>query len=450
MKPIVALAAVAAVAAIAGCDDHSGLVSVTLTTAPGSHVLDDVQTLRVVNTSPVEVHDVPRTGGHFDLSLDFEATGEATALVIDGLDASGTVIAAGASPHFVLGPLDGNIAVYMAPPNSVGASPTALEPARSELGVGPLSYGALLAGGRLATNAPSDALTIYNAFDHSLVQGLALPAPRASLVVGMGADGIAYLFGGADDAGAATANLWRFDTKVAPAGQYTDYGPKSGYERAGETAAPIGNEHFLVTGTPVGDLYGLAGAITTKTDVASLPPAGAGLVGTDGQAAAIFAGTGGVIRYHAAAFDTLAIPAGARDRAAVVVLPSGKAAIVCGTPATGASDAIRIDAASGAAEMFANVPTATRTDCAVAATARHLVIAGGTLETGDLATTVEIFDAATLAPIATVPLVVPRTKANAVALPNGQVLIAGGVDAAGAPIATLELFTPKNDDVPVP
>jgi hypothetical protein len=37
---------------------------------------------------------------------------------------------------------------------------------------------------------------------------------------------------------------------------------------------------------------------------------------------------------------------------------------------------------------------------------------------------------------------VPRTGASATALPNGQILIAGGTDAGGAPIATLELFTP--------
>ncbi|HSD89013.1 MAG TPA: hypothetical protein VLB44_15905, partial [Kofleriaceae bacterium] len=112
--------------------------------------------------------------------------------------------------------------------------------------------------------------------------------------------------------------------------------------------------------------------------------------------------------------------------------------IVCG-----AGDAVRIDAATGTAETFANVPSEQRSDCAVAATARHLVIAGGTTASG-VSASVEIFDAMTLAPIATQPLVVPRSGARAIALPNGQVLIAGGIDASGAPTATLELFTPAN------
>ncbi|NVB83058.1 MAG: hypothetical protein HOV81_32065, partial [Kofleriaceae bacterium] len=47
-------------------------------------------------------------------------------------------------------------------------------------------------------------------------------------------------------------------------------------------------------------------------------------------------------------------------------------------------------------------------------------------------------------PLDTVPLVVPRTAARAIALPNDQILLVGGTDANGAPIATIELFTPEN------
>ena len=124
----------------------------------------------------------------------------------------------------------------------------------------------------------------------------------------------------------------------------------------------------------------------------------------------------------------------ARTGATVVALPGGSVAVVCGT-APGA----RIDGATGAITALSAVPATPRTGCAAAATARHLVIAGGT---GAL-DSVEVFDATTLAPVATATLTVPRTGASALALPNGQVLIAGGTDGSGAPIATLELFTPE-------
>ena len=44
--------------------------------------------------------------------------------------------------------------------------------------------------------------------------------------------------------------------------------------------------------------------------------------------------------------------------------------------------------------------------------------------------------------VAIVPMVVPRTGAVARPLANGQVLVVGGVDATGAPVATVELYTP--------
>jgi hypothetical protein len=109
---------------------------------------------------------------------------------------------------------------------------------------------------------------------------------------------------------------------------------------------------------------------------------------------------------------------------------------VCGT-----TDAVRIDAATGAAEVLPGIPAVAKTGCAAAATTRFLIIAGGTTSAG-IDGNVTVYDASTLALVATVPLVVPRTNAVALALPNGQILIAGGVDAAGAPVGTLELFTP--------
>ena len=54
----------------------------------------------------------------------------------------------------------------------------------------------------------------------------------------------------------------------------------------------------------------------------------------------------------------------------------------------------------------------------------------------------ELFDSTTFALVATMPMVVPRTGATAVALPDDQVLMVGGIDANGAPSATIELFTP--------
>jgi hypothetical protein len=175
--------------------------------------------------------------------------------------------------------------------------------------------------------------------------------------------------------------------------------------------------------------------MAARDDLPTLPAAGTSVLGTDGKIATIATSTDGVVQFRNGTFTTLAIPAAARANANVVALPGGKVVVVCGT-----TEAVRIDAVTGAAESFAGIPSIAKTGCAAAATARHLIIAGG--DAGGVDASVEIFDAVTLAPLSTAQLVVPRKNAVALALPNDQILIAGGVDINGAPIATLELFTP--------
>src|SRR5690606_34923252 len=172
---------------------------------------------------------------------------------------------------------------------------------------------------------------------------------------------------------------------------------------------------------------GLGGALVTRDDVAALPTAGATVLGTDGHPATIFVGDTDIVRCRGTACATLGVPG--RSGASVVVLPGGKAGVFCG-----GDSALRIDAASGDVETIAGIPAVSRTDCAVAATGRHVIVAGGTPTAGGVEPSVEIYDAVTLAPIAMAMLAVPRTNAHAIALANGQILIAGGVDAAGAPI----------------
>ena len=130
------------------------------------------------------------------------------------------------------------------------------------------------------------------------------------------------------------------------------------------------------------------------------------------------------MRYRNAAFDTLDTTP--RTGAAVVApahrqarrrLRSRRRVLV--DPATGALTPLTIAAPAG---------------CGAAVTQRHLVIAADA--------TAQVFDATTLAPIAQPPLVASRSRPSLVALPNGQVLIAGGTDTSNQPIATLELFTP--------
>ena len=416
------------------CGGRTGTIAVTLTTAPGSTVLDSVQTLRLTVSEPPSVETAERTGNGFDIALELEATGETTRLFVDGLDSAGTIVATGASPGFPVGAIDANIVIYMAPPNSVGAAPRALEP-RSEMASGALVYGAIFAGGRDASGAATTSVAVYNAFDHSIISGLSLPAARAGMALGVGGEDGVYMFGGRDTANMPTATLWTFKTSVAPAGAYIDHGTKDGFARADEIMLPIGDERFLLSGAPPAELSGTDGSVIAR-ETDPLPPAGATVVASDGIPTTIFAGPGGVTRFRTGTFNSLAIAEAARPDADVVAVAGGRVAVVCGT-----TDAVRIDAAAGTAEIIPGVPSMAKSGCASAATAQYLVIAGGTTASG-VDGSVEVYDAATFALVGTLQLGVPRTNAVAVALPNDQLLIAGGVDAAGAPVGIIELYTP--------
>jgi hypothetical protein len=422
--------------ALAACTGQGGTLNVTLVTAPGSHVLDSAQQLKLVVTNPHKVTTASRGPNGFSLEVDLPADGTLGALIVDAYDASGALVATGASPPFQSGGLEAKIVIYMAAPNTIGAAPLTLPTALADLGAASLGYGVVFAGGT-GTAGVSDFTAIYNAFDHSLVQGMALPAPRSALAVGVGANGAVYLFGGNDSSGMPTDNLWRFDTTVAPNGSYTDDGAKDGFARADQVAVPLGGDEFVVTGTPPAQLAGLQGTITMLPGIAALPNQGTSLTATDGVATAFFTGASGVVRFRNPTFDMPAAPATAGS--GITALPGGKVLVACGAP-----DAVRIDAASNAVDPVAGVPGVAKSGCAIAATTRHVLLAGGTLASGGVDPSALILDATTLAPIGTVPLVVPRTGAVALALPNDQILIVGGLDGSGAPIDTIELFTPMS------
>lgn len=420
MRPLVLLA-------LAACESTTGTVRVELATAPGSTVMDAVSTLRLTLTNPRQVDEVERgSDGSFDLALSFPAAGDFGALVVEGFDTGGTLVATGASPAFSLGPTNARVVIYVAAPLSIAAAPASLGPVRSEVSGVALPYGALFAGGRDASGAVSDAIAIYNVFDHTLAGGVAMPIKRTQVALAASTSGLVYVLGGTGEAGTSVATLLAFNTTVGPAGAWISLGEQPSFARAGELAVPIAGDQFLVTGAPPGELTG--GVLTPRTDIATLPAAAASVTSTDGARTALFAGDGALVLFRDGQFEVIS---------GGVAPPAGKPHVgVAAIPATGkyvvtevGTQAVLVDAATGSLDPHPGVLSVARDAPAVAATDRYVVVAGGG--------TADILDARTLARVATVP-VAPRTGAQAFALANGQVLIAGGSPATDL----IELFTP--------
>jgi len=403
-----------AVLALVGCQDQSGTIELGLITAPGSTIIDRIERLRVTITEPRETFETVRTAsGGFDLGLEVEATGGPGQLVLEGFDASDTLVATGSSPSFSVNAIDAKILIYLAAPMSIEPAPVVLSPARELSAAGSLTYGAILVGGRdPATLAALDAVVVYNAFLHSVTVGLPLPAPRIGIALAIGAADSVYLFGGRDAVGAPAGTLWRFDTSVPPNGAYSVIADDASNARSGAVMVPLGTERFLVSGSPVLDVG--TTMVLTRTDLASLPPGGAGVVGPDGVATAVFAGPAGITRFRDNAFGSLS--ADPHTDARAVTLPD-RSILIAG----GSAGAVRVNVVTGDLTSVPLLAVACSAPEAVA-TVRHVVIACGGMT--------YVFDAGDLTLLATIP----TAGTSLAALPNGQVLMLRGSE--------LALFTP--------
>lgn len=426
----------AAAVLFAACDGQTGTINLDLTSAPGSTLIGSIEHLRLTFLEHGDTFDAQKSAsGGFDLSISMDANGDGEQMLLEGFDGAENLIATGTSPPFVLGPTEARIVIYVASPMSIGAAPVALAPARTGISGAALPYGAVFTGGRDAGGAPSDALAIYNDYDHTLVAGMANPIKRADAAIATTSFNGVLLVGGTGTDGGPVSALQLFDTTIQPAGAYTVVGDAPAFARAGEIAVPIGSDHFLLTGTPPAEYAG--GEVAARSDIAFLPNVGATTVPTDGIRTAVFVGDGGIIRFRANHFDTLVAPG--RVRAAISSLPATGNLVIAGggTATVPTADILVVDPISGEVAVHANALMTQRFSPGIAATPRFVVVTGGTDAADAPIGTTEIFDGVTLAPVAIIPTAA-RVKPLAFRLSNGQVLIAGGSPATDL----IELFTP--------
>jgi len=411
---------------LAACQGETGTIQLELTTAPGSAVLDGVQRLRVTLTDPPTVVEAARTDAGFDLILDVEATGTAGTLIVEGFDAGDALVATGSSPPFAVAAINARVVVYIAAPFSIAAAPSRLPSARIGVASTTLTFGFAMAGGELTDGTRSDAIFIYNVFDHGLLAGLAMPAPRAFQTLATGNGNVVYLFGGVGSDGAPTGSLWRFDTNAQPNGSFAVQPDLAELARSGAPAVTLEPEAFVITGAPPIDLD--FGTAVARTDVVELPPGAAVLV--DDRPIAIFGGDPA----QRLADDVIAALPVATAPDAIATAANGQLVFTTATTGVLVLDPTALDAGT-----TLDVLSVIRHRPAIAATARHLVVAGGTDDLGMPIDSADILDAVTLERIATVPCVA-RAGATAHPLPNGQIAIVGGEPANDA----IELFTPPS------
>ncbi len=457
------LAALAASVMLAGCDTTAGTLQVRIVTSPGSDLLARTSQLRVTLSAPRTVRLVDKQDGVFDLDLDVAAAAQRAVVKIEALGATGELLAWGETPPFVLGPISADLAVFVAPPQSFGLSPAQFAPARDQMGATALSFGALFAGGLDVAGVVRGDVEIYNAYTHSFQVGKPLPQARVAPTVAANGTPMVFVFGGEDSARQAAAGGWMFDTSVTPAGEYFDV-VSDVAAPAGQVALPIansGSNRFALSGPTALLLDGASLSAVALVPTVAVPASGATVIANN-AVTAFFVGervsspvservSSPIVKIDSAGIAAELADITAARRTGHAVIGRGVDLLIVGGGSTAqlAGSILRIDTTTMVATSFDNALHPPRRNAAVAlaGAGRWLIVAGG-LDASEpdpvtVLQTADVFDAVTLLRVAQLPLARARTGARAISLANGQVLLAGGLDALGQPIAEVELFTPS-------
>jgi hypothetical protein len=440
------------------------IVSVEIVTPTGEDTFAGATRLRVSNATPAKESEVSLTSGEeisLDLS-DISASGDTTTITIDALDDAGTILAHGATPPFSLVASESYLRVYVGRVAGFGEAPGALAAGRTDVGLATFAgLGALIVGGSDASGTPVADTSVYNEYLHQVAAAANVGVARAGLTLVEASDSVVFAFGGRTISGISSL-MEEFDPYQGYTGVwvgYSDEGVASlarghapgavltdGILCAGGTDAddaPLATAVLLVTGdSPAATALAapLAAARAGHT-VTSMVSGGAGLVyggttATDAPVAELYSTSSK--GFTSLTLDTTLM----RTAHSATLLEDGRVAIVGGVDADGAARAdvifVGADGTATLQEGVLQTPRSGHTATLIGAT---LLIAGGSDDTGALADA-ELVEVGGFTVTGTTPLKGARTGHAAVLLASGTVLLAGGVDGDGAPLARLELYTP--------
>ena len=471
MKRIV-IAALALVG-ITACGGKTGTLTLNLVTSPGDDPFADAAQVRfTVGAMGEHVTTVPVSMGHFSYKVSFKPDSTTGPVVIEALNASGTVVAHGRTPYLLLSPVDqGPISAWIGRPGRVAPAAAMLPKAVTESASAYVTgLGILYAGGRDGTGAALADTAVYDVFTHGVIATSPMQKARAGGVAAPVSNVHAVVFGGATSAGFGVASavdgtLELFDPTVG-IGVWAALPVDTFPARAYATKTILAQGAVLITGgidangaaqTSAG-LVNFDGAIKLATlsgpmAAARVRHAAAAAKFPDGDGALLFGGlpagaTGlpvaeRVVGQAFTAYDVGAQPN--RIDATATTMPNGDILILGGSTSAGAQASGLVITPTTPSATVTPLPTAlsvARAGHSASLTGNDLVVCGGADAMGAAQASCDVLDATTYARKSTVPLASARRGHTSETMETGVVVIAGGLGADGAPLASIELYTP--------
>ncbi len=457
---------------LAGCGGSKGTIQINVVTSP----IDDPfkGATQVTFTVGPKSKTVPVIDGHYEFSLDQEPPKTPAPITVRVLDAADNTLGYGATPTLSLQAVDqGPFAVWVGRPGTVAAALAKLPSPRTEMAaVGAAGLGVLFAGGRDGSGALKSS-AVYNVFTHSMFVvtdmstarggAVAIASPPRATVFGgsqggpfgstTGALGSAELFDPSTGTGLWAAVPADSTPEARSFANILTLGSGSGLVTggAGESGAPLASALLIATGgtarlTPV--MSGMQSARLHHCGAAARFPEGDGalLIGglADGDPGPVLE------KFVGQNFTSQALdPTGIKnvwDATATAV--SGGVILVGGSaPSGGARTALNSVTfiptdISGPPVIYDGLLSSPRAGHTTTKIGEDLLICGGVDDTGAPIASCDFIGTNPVVLKTRIATGVARTGHVAVALETGPVLLAGGVGADGQPLDSIEIYTP--------
>ncbi len=462
---------------LAACGGQTGNLPLTIHVSPGDDPFahDAAEVRFTIGTGTPTT--VAVTQGHFKYNVSVNPNNNLQAITVEAIDANGNVIARGKTAPVALQTIeDDNTGVWVGRLGTFAVADTTLPTARAEFAtIAVPGVGIVYAGGRDASGAVLNEAPLFSTLLQTMfIQVPALNTARAGAVGGPLTNGEGFIFGGSTAVGfGATAtpvnSVELFSLNSLGVGQWSPVaaGATPVDARTLPALSITGNSAVMTGGL---DLNGgpLQSSLQVSLSGAGTPsPVGSMAAPRfrHAQTNAHFATGGDGLLLFGGLPDNSTLPVaetltgqtfgpypdlnslGNRRGATATTTSSGDVLILGGEDATGAL-------ASGFAATVSVMPAKITQISAALSVARvghtatllasgDILVCGGANATGTLQASCDLLDGASYGIKQTLPLAAARRDHSAATLDNGIVIIAGGFGSDGAPLKSIEIYTPN-------